>query len=393
MLALVGLCLVLAASGCASLLGQSDTTYKDKAGSLATQASFYAALLPTIKPPAGRKPAGKAMVLAPTFASALASLPADSQRSLEDREYQAKGMGNECKLLTDVLRARGLFTDVAYRETDNPAETALGLAEDYAAVIYLDPRQPGWFYLPQNGAAAARIDLGMYLARNQDDVRAWLGRVQAAQDRPPLAKAAPPPPPPEPPKPLAKPHKAPAKALQPAPYGLMWGAKLADLRRSKCKLGPHRQAGNLMEYPALATPQHPADTERLTLSLHKVYGLQQIVWREKPVDGDPYGFLGRERFLRMQSALEAKYGPPSSVEKSLDQKQLLSSDQFYECLGHPGCASWKVFWRLPGMTASLELVPAGEAKGALVLTFQGPEWRKVAEERQPRPDAAPPKSI
>jgi hypothetical protein len=177
--------------------------------------------------------------------------------------------------------------------------------------------------------------------------------------------------------------KAAPRELVPAPFGLIWRANLADLRRLKTKLGPPLKSGDLVEYVATVTPLRPEDNaDEIGISLHKTHGLQKIVWRSAPISGDPYGFLGREMFLNVQTILEERYGAPRVVGKYLNDNEYKSREQFYSCLGRPACGSWSAQWKLPEMTVVLELVPVQESVGVLLLTYQGPEWEKIVDERQ-----------
>jgi hypothetical protein len=198
-----------------------------------------------------------------------------------------------------------------------------------------------------------------------------------------LAKA-PAPPPPQPvetaPKRVVKVRKAPPVVKPPAPFGLLWRANLADLRRLKCKLSGRRPVGDLVEYLAEVTPQRPQNTGRIEVSLHKVYGVQMIVWRGMPISGDPYGFLGREQFFNMETLLKERYGPPTNMEKFLADAKHRDSDQFYACLSRPGCGSWKSYWKTPTLSVRLELLAVQDAVGVLLLTYQGPDWEKIEEE-------------
>lgn len=386
-LALVCGLAVMAVLGCATVLGVKDTTFKDKAASLEAQSSFYAALMPFIEPARVAPSPGKAVVLAPTYAAALRVLAEEKRCAEDDCEFAARGNINECQLLTDVLRRRGLFAGVSFQENESPAEAAPGLAVEHAAVIYLDVRERAWFFLPQNGGPADKLDLGMYLAQNHAEVRAWLSKIEECVMRPPLPKPPeptppPPPPPPKPPKRPVKETKASPKELVPAPFGLMWRADLADLRKLKTKLGPPLQSGDLVEYVAKVTPQRPENTDEIGLSLHKAHGLQKIVWRGTPISGDPYGFLGREMFLNVQIILEERYGPPRSMVKYLNEGEYKAREQFYSCLGKPACGSWSAQWKLSDMSVVLELVAVQESVGVVLLTYQGPDWEKIFQERQ-----------
>lgn len=387
-LALVcGLAVMAAMSiaGCAGVLGVKDASFKDKAASLEAQSSFYAALMPFIEPvPAPLSP-GKAVVLSPTYATALRLLAEEKRCAEEDCEYAARGNVNECHLLAEVLRRRGLFAGVGFQEHESPAEAAPGLALEHAAVIYLDVRERAWFYLPQHGGPADRLGLGMYLAQDHAEVRSWLAGIEECIARPPLPAPpapAPPPPPPKAPARPAKETKAPPRELVPAPFGLMWRADLADLRRLKAKLGPPAKAGDLVEYVAKVTPERPENTDEIGISLHRAHGLQRIVWRGAPVTGDAYGFLGREMFLNVQTILEQRYGPPRAMVKYLNESEYKSREQFYSCLGKPACGSWSAQWRLPEMTVTLELKAVREGVGVVQLTYQGPDWDKIVAERQ-----------
>jgi hypothetical protein len=373
-------------AGCAAVLGVKDTSFKDKAGSLEAQAYFYTSLRPFIEPAHAPLSQGKAVVLAPTYAAALRILAEEKRCAADDCEYIARGNVNECQYLTDVLRRRGLFAGVEFQENEAPAEVAPGLAVENAAVIYLDLRERTWFYLPQYGGPGDRLNLGMYLAQNHAEVRAWLAKIEEYLGRPPLPKppepAPPSPPPAKPPKRPVKETKAAPRELTPAPFGLMWRANLADLRRLKAKLGPALKSGDLVEYVAKVTPQRPENTDEIGLSLHKAYGLQKIVWRGAPISNDAYGFLGREMFLNVQNILEERYGQPRSMIKYLNETQFKAREQFYSCLGQPACGSWSAQWKLPEMTVILELVPVQESVGAVLLTYQGPDWEKILNERQ-----------
>ncbi len=375
----------LALLGCAALLGYKDTSFQNQAESLREQATFYEALLPAIEPRKTPAPAGPALVLGPTYAAALQSLTREGQAGQQDLEYAARGTVTECQLLAEVLRRRGLFSQVTFRESDTPAATALTEAGEQAAVIYMDPGARTWFFLPQNGGAADRIDLKMFLAHDRGEVRSWLAQIESALARPPLAKAAPPPPPQPaapPPKRAAKVRKSTPKLMLPAPFGLLWRANLADLRRLKCRLKGRRPVGGLVEYLAVVTPQRPENTAEIHVGLHKLYGLQRIVWRGTPIGGDPYGFLGREQFFKMESLLKERYGPPANMEKFVAQTQQLDSGQFYTCLGQAGCGSWNSTWKTPELSVRLDLLPVQEAEGVLLITYQGPDWEKILQERQ-----------
>ncbi len=373
--------------GCAGVLGVKDTSFKDKAASLEAQSAFYAALIPFIEPAPKAKSEGRAVVLAPTQAVALRILDDGRRCAADDCEYAARGLVEECRLLSEVLDKRGLFAGVDFKESETPPEAAPALAMANAAVIYLDARERAWFYLPQNGGQADRLSLGMYLAQTHAEVRAWLSAIEEFLARPPLVKApapapAPGPPPAKPAKALGKEAKAPPRELPPAPFGLMWRAGLADLRRLKAKLGPPSRSGDMTEYMAQVTPQRPEDTEKIRLSLHKAHGLQKIVWRDAPVNDDPFGFLGRERFRNLQSVLEKRYGPPSKMVKYLNETRFKSRDQFYSCLGQAACGNWAVYWKLTEMSVALELTAVREGVGVVVLTYQGPDWDKILDERR-----------
>lgn len=378
---------VLAVWGCAAVLGVKDTSFKDKAWSLEAQSAFYASLASAITPAPAPLSPGRALVLAPTYASALRALGEAKLCEAEDCDFAARGNVNECQFLAEALRRRGLFAGVDFQEMESPADSAPGLARERPAVIYLDLRERTWFYLPQYGGPTDRLDLGMYLARDHAEALAWLARIEEFLARPPLPKPpepapAPTPPPAKPPKRQLKETQAAPRELLPAPFGLMWRANPAELRRLKTRLGPPLRAGDLVEHLALATPQGPEQAGEIRLSLHKVHGLQKIVWRGEPIGGDPYGFLGREMFLNVQQILEERYGPPRTMAKYLNESEHTAREQFYSCLGRPACGAWSAQWKTPEMTAVLELVPVREAVGVVLLTYQGPDWDKIVAERQ-----------
>lgn len=381
---IAGLLLGMLVSGCAALPEDKGSGYQGGYASLAEDSAFYAGLVAAIEPlGAGHPTRGMVALLAPSFDTAREVAAREPGLEPNAREYFARGLSLEAQALADVLRRRGLFAEVVYQEVADPPEMALTLAKTETPVVYLDPRERQWFYLPANGEATDRLELDLYLIHNREEVRAWLAKLEQYLDRPPLAKPAPPAPASPPVKNAKRVGKSTAGLEQrPAAFGLAWRASLASLRAHKVKLGPTRTVGDLVECLVKSAPDLPENTESLVISLHPRYGLQQIVWRSKPITGDPFGFLGREQFLNFQDLLEGKYGPASASEKFLDPKQFKARDQFYPCLEQGSCGSWNSSWKLSGMFMRLALQPAGADTGVLTLTYQGPEWNAILVERE-----------
>lgn len=382
-LLIIGLLLGTLIAGCAGLHEDKGNTYKDGYASLAEDSAFYAGLLGSIEPLGPGQPSrDKIVLLAPTFDAAREAANHEAGLEPNARDYFARGLILEAQALADVLRRRRLCEEVVYQEAPDPHQAALALAKAETAVVYLDPRERQWFYLPANGEQANRIGLDLYLIHNREEVRAWLARLEEYLARPALAKTAPPAPTSPPVKSAKRAGKSAAGLeLRPAAFGLSWRANLANLRAHKVKLGPVRRVGELLECLVKSAPELPENTESLVISLHPRYGLQQIVWQGKPITGDPFGFLGREQFLNFQDLLEGKYGPASASEKFLDPKQFKARDQFYPCLEQATCGSWNSSWKLNGMFMRLALQPAGPDQGVLTLTYQGPEWNTILVER------------
>lgn len=383
-LLIAGLALSLLLTGCAALPEDKSSTYQGGYASLSEDSAFYAGLLASIEPQGpGRPSRDKIVLLAPTFDSVREAANHETGLEPNARDYFARGLILEAQALADVLRRRRLAEAVVYQEVPDPPQTALTLAKAETAVVYLDLRERQWFYLPANGEQTHRLGLDLYLIHNREEVRAWLARLEEYLARPALAKPAPPAPAPPPVKSAKRAGKSPAGLeLRPAAFGLSWRASLATLRAHKITLGPTRRVGELVECLVKSAPELPENTESLVISLHPRYGLQQIVWRSKPITGDPFGFLGREQFLNFQDLLEGKYGPASASEKFLDPKQFKARDQFYPCLEQAACGSWNSSWKLNGMFMRLALQPAGADQGILSLTYQGPEWNAILVERE-----------
>lgn len=378
------LLIALMGSGCAVTPEVKDSLYKDGYASLAEDAAFYAGLLASIESKdSAEPPYAKVVLLAPNFSAAQEA--ANREASLEPgaREYFARGLMLESQALADVLRKRHIFKQVNYQEDASPPQAALALAKDETPVIYLDLNERQWFFLPANGGPSERLSLGLYLIHDRAEVQTWLAKVEEYMARPALAKPAPPPASPPPTKTPKRTGKSAAgMELRPAAFGLFWRANLDNLRAHKVKLGPVRKVGDLTECLVRSAPELPENTGELIISLHPRHGLQQIVWKSKPITGDAFGFLGREQFLNLQELLEEKYGSASSSEKYLDPKQFKARDQFYACLEQAGCGSWNTSWKLAGMFVRLALLPVAADTGVLSLTYQGPEWNAILVERE-----------
>lgn len=383
---LISACLLisLTGSGCAVTPEVKGSAYEGGFASLAEDSAFYAGLLASIEPKGGGEaPYEKMVLIGPTYAAAHEAAVREAGLDEGARDFFARGLLLESQALTEVLRKRQLFKQLKFQEENKPDQAAMALAKAETPVIYLDLNERLWFYLPANGGPGDRLGLDLYLIHDRAQVRAWLAKLEEYLTRPALAKPEAPPASPPPVKATKRPGKSTAgMELRPAAFGLSWRISLARLRSQRVKLGPTRKVGDLIECVVESAPELPENTGELTISLHPRHGLQQIVWKSKPITGDAFGFLGREQFLNLQDLLEEKYGPASASEKFLDPKQFKARDQFYACLERAGCGSWNTSWKLNGMFVRLALLPVMADTGILCLTYQGPEWNAILMERE-----------
>jgi hypothetical protein len=159
-----------------------------------------------------------------------------------------------------------------------------------------------------------------------------------------------------------------------APFGLRWGANVAELKIAGVGASGIKDDGILATVIAGTAPQAPADTAEVRLQVHRQYGLQRIVWRSRDLGADPAGAL--DSFHRRQDLLSREFGPPRSVEEDLPP----GTQPFFPCLAQDGCASIVAVWRTGDVDVRLRLSGSADGRGWLETVYLGPDWNDVAQQ-------------
>jgi hypothetical protein len=157
-----------------------------------------------------------------------------------------------------------------------------------------------------------------------------------------------------------------------APLGLKWGMKISEV---SCT--PLSQEANLTVCDIKNPPKKMADAFSYMLVFDEDEGLQKIMILTDDIEGDVYGFKGKEAYDKYKKALQRKYGKPTSTYEYTGQKLYDQADEFYECLRYTGCGSYTAFYEKAGTVVLLALKGDRRGSGYINIAIESPRWEII----------------
>jgi hypothetical protein len=157
-----------------------------------------------------------------------------------------------------------------------------------------------------------------------------------------------------------------------APLGLKWGMKISEV---SCT--PLSQEANLTVCDIKSPPKKMADAFSYMLVFDEDEGLQKIMILTDDIEGDVYGFKGKEAYDKYKKALQRKYGKPTSTYEYTGQKLYDQADEFYECLRYTGCGSYTAFYEKAGTVVLLALKGDRRGSGYINIAIESPRWEII----------------
>lgn len=171
-----------------------------------------------------------------------------------------------------------------------------------------------------------------------------------------------------------------AAAADDGPFGLRWGMTLDELRQRGTAIRKDTLLWGAVRSVSVArVAAAPADTTSMNLAFDPELGLQRVIWYRE-VKNDRRGEKGRRVYAALKMSLLARYGRPDIGDEIVGLVLFDEPEDFYQCLAYEGCGVWASEWDPPN-SGSVELAIEGVSRGSgvVVLTYQGPAWRKVVE--------------
>lgn len=170
-----------------------------------------------------------------------------------------------------------------------------------------------------------------------------------------------------------------SKASSEAPFGLEWGASVAEIESQNVQLVLLHEDFGLNEYFASSLPKDLSHVFGYKLTICKEYGLQQVGSMTKIPD-DASGETGQDLYFRYKNTLAEKYGAPEHELENLDTTAA-ADVLFYQCIEDPSCGAFVTMWEATPHRPSimLRLKSTSHTTGGLTIQYEGPDFQKAYE--------------
>jgi hypothetical protein len=173
-----------------------------------------------------------------------------------------------------------------------------------------------------------------------------------------------------------------AKDNNEAMFGLRWDMSVSEVRATGAPLTQQRTEGNITAFRTESVPKGFSDAEFYVL-MFASDRLVKIVMVTKDFTDDPFGTAGRERFAKIKTILEEKYGKPTMSSQEVGRKLFRERDEFYQCLAYTGCGLWAAVFEPPGKSISMELKGSRRGVGYVSITTEAePQWTNALKQKR-----------
>lgn len=168
----------------------------------------------------------------------------------------------------------------------------------------------------------------------------------------------------------------------PAPFGLTWGAPLAEVERDlNATVSPDLLWGRVHSVESSFAPILPPDTDMLSVAVDPEFGMGRVIWVSDNVTNDAVGSEGQEKYEELKAILTEKYGQPVNKNEVVGLDLWTEPDEFYQCLSYDGCGIWVSYWQAgsPSSSIALQLKGLDRGEGYLSMVYEGPNWQKIID--------------
>jgi ribosomal protein L18 len=181
-----------------------------------------------------------------------------------------------------------------------------------------------------------------------------------------------------------------------APFGLCWGMTYTELTKAHVTIKAEQQSISLKVITVTSAPVTPPDTDSIGLGFDEARGLVKVIWASKTYKNDPYGLEGKAMYSKLKAILSERFGAPESSlsGETTGVRVFTRADEFYECLGTPGCGIWGTSWNpSQGGFVGIKIEGAGLGQGFVQATYESSAFAEIAGKIKSKKDESTKKAF